>query len=115
MHGPRAVLLLFSPACRWIDPAPGWPERTGVAKMAGVSSKHSLSVRLFHHVVHVWPMWAWAAATGTDPQKVWRNATSWATALLLVPACLLAGYALFAWMERTKRSGVEGLMRRLCG
>jgi hypothetical protein len=34
---------------------------------------------------------------------------------LLASVFLVTAYFLFRWMDRTGRSGVEGLMRRLCG
>jgi uncharacterized membrane protein len=107
------VLLLFSLAHRWLDPNPKLLGRLGVLTVT-TFSKYSLSMYLFHHVVHLWPLWIYGAAVGDEPTQFWRNAMPMAATIPLAALCLVAGYGVFWWMERTQRSGIESWMRYLC-
>ncbi len=77
-------------------------------------SRHALSVYLLHHIVHVWPLWAYGAATGADPTAHWQIALHPSTSLGLAIAFMAAASLLFHWMERRRVASVETLMRWLC-
>ncbi|HEY1191850.1 MAG TPA: heparan-alpha-glucosaminide N-acetyltransferase domain-containing protein [Gemmata sp.] len=108
------ALLLFSLGHRWIDPAIKGRPLTGLLAVATTFSRHSLTMYLFHHAAHLWPLWLYGAAIGTEPTQFWREAVAAEVALLLSGCCLLAGYVLCRWMDRTERAGIEGWMRHLC-
>jgi amino acid permease len=109
------ALFAFAALHRWLDPTGGRYEKTRFVRAAGLLSKYSLSMYLFHHVAHLWPVWAYGALAGDTVTQYWRQALPvWAT-FPLAALCLAVGYALFAWIDRTKRGSAETLMRRACG
>lgn len=109
------ALLMFALTHRWIDPRAESLAGTRVVRVAGTFSKYSLSVYVFHHVAHLWPLWVYGAISGQEATAYWRRALPvWAT-VPLAGCCLVAAYALFRWMDRTGRGGIEGWMRRVCG
>ena len=85
-----------------------------LARIAGTFSRHSLSIYLLHHVIHVWPMWAWGAWMADDVTVLWQRALPASVALGLAAAFLAAAYPLLRWMDATGRPGIEGWMRWLC-
>jgi len=98
----------------WLDAAPAHGRRGRMARWLGPFSRHSLSIYVLHHVVHVWPMWLAGLAAGGEVTAYWQQATSPTTALALAAGCILA-CGLWAWC--TDRSGgpsLERLMRWLC-
>lgn len=108
-------LLLFSLAHRWIDPRAQSFEKTRLHAVTSTFGKYSLSVYVLHHVMHLWPLWAYGALSGHEPTAFWRQALPVWVATLLAIVCLVLAYLLFRWMNRTGRGGLEGLMRRVCG
>ncbi|NBO91205.1 MAG: DUF1624 domain-containing protein [Planctomycetia bacterium] len=109
------AIMAFSLCHRWIDRAITKEPISGLLSICTTLSKYSLSMYLFHHVVHIWPLWIYGAIYGTEPTQFWRNAMPMWPAIGLAVLCLVLGCALFRWMERTKRPGLESLMRYLCG
>lgn len=85
-----------------------------LARVAGTFSRHSLTIYLLHHVVHVWPLWIWGAATAEDVTALWQRAMPATVALGLATAFLLAAYPVLRWLDATGRRGIEGWMRWLC-
>lgn len=77
-------------------------------------SKHSLSIYLLHHIVHLWPLWIYGVATGNEATHYWQNALPWTASLVLSLVFLVLAYFLFRWMDREKKPGVESMMRWLC-
>lgn len=108
------TLLLFSLGHRWIDGNRRFLGRSGVLAVVTTLSKYSLSMYLFHHVVHLWPLWVYGAAVGSEPTEFWRRAMPVTAAVPLSVLCLVVGYFVFRWMERAERAGVESWMRYLC-
>jgi len=102
------ALLLLPLAHRACDHGglPPW-----LARVTGTFSRHSLTVYLLHHVVHVWPLWIWGAATAADVTAHWQRALPAAAALGLAAAFLGAAYPLLRWMDAAGHGGVEGWMR----
>lgn len=82
--------------------------------VTGIFSRHSLTIYILHHVIHLWPLWAWGAATAEDPTEHWRNAMPMTAALGLAAVFLVAVYPLLCLLDRTGRAGIEGWMRWLC-
>jgi uncharacterized membrane protein len=109
------ALFAFAALHRWLDPNGGRFAETRFVRAAGLFSKYSLSMYLFHHVVHLWPVWVYGAFAGETVTEYWRYALPvWAT-IPLAAVCLAAGGMLFAWIDRTKRGSAETLMRKWCG
>jgi len=105
------ALVLLAVAHRVFDRGPGVGP---VARVAGTYSRHSLSLYVLHHVVHVWPLWFWGAWTADDVTVHWQRALPPAAALVLAGAFLVGVYPLLRWMDATGRRGIEGWMRWLC-
>lgn len=108
------ALVLFALGHRWIDRAPRSRTPTGLLGVAHTFSTHSLTMYLFHHAFHLWPLWLYGSAVGTEPTQFWRTALPVEAALPLAALCLVVGYVMCRWMDRTERSGIEGWMRHLC-
>ncbi|MCU0705135.1 MAG: DUF1624 domain-containing protein [Fimbriiglobus sp.] len=108
------ALLSFSALHMWIDRRNGLSRWPGVLGMAGTMSRHSLSLYLFHHVAHLWPLWVYGAVAADEPTAFWRQAMPLWVALALVPVCLVMGFVLCRGAERWKWPTVEGFMRWLC-
>lgn len=87
------------------------PVLLGVAK---TMSRHTLSIYLLHHVLHIWPLWVVGVLTGNEVTRLWRNALPMDAAMALVPVCLLVCFAVFRVAERREWPTTETLMRWLC-
>ena len=108
------TMLLFAAGQQWLDRQPqrsAWFARWSFFE---TFSKHSLSIYLLHHVVHLWPLWIYGIATGNEPTYFWRIAMPVSLSLPLSLLCMLGCYVLFLGLDRWKIPGVEGWMRWLC-
>jgi uncharacterized membrane protein len=105
------ALLLLPLAHRLCD---GGTLDPRLARVAGTFSRHSLTIYLLHHVVHVWPLWIWGAATADDVTVHWQRAMPATASLCLATAFLVAAYPLLRWLDASGRRGIEGWMRWLC-
>jgi uncharacterized membrane protein len=109
-----ATLLLLAAGHQWLDRQPlrsAWFARQSFFETL---SKHSLSIYLLHHIVHIWPLWIYGVATGNEPTHFWRIAMPIAWSLPLSLACVLGCYALFAIADRWRLPSLEDAMRWLC-
>ena len=77
-------------------------------------SRHALSIYILHHVAHVWPLWAYGAATNADMTALWQVAMPPWESLGWAVAFMAAASVLFHWMDRHRLPSVEMLMRWLC-
>ena len=108
------ALLAFALAHRWIDLNPRFPRDGRAAAIARTFSRHSLSIYLLHHVVHLWPLWIYGVAKGQDATYYWRKALPLQLSVPLAVIFILLAYFLFRWMDRTGRGGLEKWMRWTC-
>lgn len=108
------ALVMFVAARRWIDGSPRFSRERGWGKVASTFSTHSLSIYVLHHVIHLWPLWVYGAAQGHHATHYWRMAMPEMVAVALSLVFVVACYALFRWMDRTGRGGIEALMRWIC-
>lgn len=93
----------------------GQPDRRAwLLDWATPLSRHALSMYLLHHVVHVWPLWVWGAATTGEATALWQVAMPPAASLTLAAGFLVAAAMLFRWMDRQRIPSAESLMRWLC-
>jgi uncharacterized membrane protein len=77
-------------------------------------SRHALSLYLLHHVVHIWPLWAYGAATGDDMTAPWQMAMPPWASLGLGLGFMAAASVLFHWVDRHRIPSIEALMRWVC-
>lgn len=77
-------------------------------------SRHSLSLYLLHHVVHIWPLWAYGViATGVATSH-WQRALPPAVSVTLAVLFVIAAAALCREVDRQRIPTAESLMRWLC-
>ncbi len=107
------AITAFTFLHRWIDSSPVWSKGV-IAKVASTFSTHSFTVYILHHVVHLWPLWVYAVYTGKDATEYWQKAMTAGQAWPLAFGFLLACYFVLVWMERTKKPGMETVMRWVC-
>lgn len=91
--------------------ASGWRER--IAAWTGPFSRHSFSIYVLHHLVHVWPLWI-ADLTGDADATCWQTALPASAALALGAACIVGCGLLFVWVDRLRLPSLERLMRWVC-
>ncbi len=77
-------------------------------------SRHSLSMYLLHHVVHLWPLWIFGLATTGEPTSLWQVAMPVAVAVSLSGIFLLAAVVLCREADRRQLPTAESLMRWVC-
>lgn len=109
-----ATLFLFAVGHRWIDCDSSLLNHGRFAGIVQTFSRHSLSIYLLHHVVHLWPLWIFGAVSGGETTRLWRQAISVEWAIVWSLIFLTMCYFLFRWFDRTKRRGIEGWMRSIC-
>jgi len=86
-------------------------EKTGPAHICRVLSRHSLSLYLLHHVVHIWPLWIYGFATTGEPTSHWQTLLPLPVAIALACLFCLLCVPLFLAAEHHKWPTVESLMR----
>jgi uncharacterized membrane protein len=84
---------------------------TGAAHICRVLSRHSLSLYLLHHVVHIWPLWLYGLATTGEPTSPWQTLLPLPAAVALACLFCLLCIPLFLTADRHKWPTVESLMR----
>jgi len=87
-----------------------WLER-----WAAPLGRHSLSIYLVHHAVHIWPLWAASLATTGEPTALWQVAMPPAASAALAVAFVVATAVTCRWVDGRGLPTAETLMRRLCG
>jgi uncharacterized membrane protein len=99
---------------RTVDLAAHPPVPPGVLGIANAFSRHSLSIYVLHHVVHLWPMWIAAVVHGDDPTAYWRDAMPTWLSLTLAAAFLALCAVALARLGPRQAWGLERCMRWLC-
>ena len=99
---------------RWVDTTGTISKDSKLARIFLTFGPRALSVYVLHHLVHVWPLWIYGVITGPEPTAHWQKAlpisVSWPLAFVFLASC----YFLLRWMERTRKPGMETMMRWLC-
>jgi hypothetical protein len=109
-----AVLILFGLSLWWIDGNHGLDRFPWALSFFRTMGQYSLSIYIFHHIIHLWPLWLYGVYTGHEATHYWREAMPWQAALDLALAAIVLMYLLFRWAEVGKRASLESLIRRLC-
>jgi hypothetical protein len=108
------ALILFAAGHKWVDRSQWLSRWPGLLRMAGRMSRHSLSLYLLHHLLHLWPLWLYGIIVGSEPTSFWRKAMSVEVSLWLAFGCFVACY-LFSWLaDRYRFPTAESVMRWLC-
>ncbi len=81
------------------------------ARWCRITSKHSLSLYLLHHIVHLWPLWVYGLMTTGEPTKHWQNfLPAIVSAPLALFFCILA-IPLFVIIDKYRLPTVERIVR----
>ena len=75
----------------------------------------ALTAYVVHHVVHLWPLWAYGLWRGkSDPEYYEGGVMDTPTAILLAAIFIALFYFATIALERRKRYTLEGFMRWVC-
>jgi uncharacterized membrane protein len=80
---------------------------------ASALSRHALTIYLLHHVVHVWPLWAWGYASTGEMTSLWQVAMPAWIAVVCGLVCVVAMAVVARWMDQTRAPSAESLLRWL--
>jgi len=98
---------------RLVDHPADLSPRGVAAQCCQVTSRHSLSLYLLHHVVHIWPLWVYGLATTGAPTVHWRTLLPVPMAVALAVVFCLVSVPLFLQIDRRGWPTVEGVIRWL--
>lgn len=102
---------------RTIDRAvAGWTDgrRSRWLDWTAALSRHSLSIYLLHHVVHLWPLWLAGLATTGAATSLWQKAVPADVAVGLAFVFLAVATALVVRLDRSGAPTTESVLRWLC-
>lgn len=108
------ALLLVAVAHRILDREAVGSRHAGLLTIARTFSRYSLTIYVLHHLVHVWPLWIYAASQKLEPTEYWMKAMSFPTSMSLAVLFLGVCYALLRRLGPDERIGIESAMRWLC-
>ncbi|MFQ3593708.1 MAG: hypothetical protein SNJ82_11075 [Gemmataceae bacterium] len=112
LAGVLGIILLLFTLGLWLIDARGLLRRAPVVvSVANTLSKHSLTIYLLHHIVHIWPMWFLATWRGLEPTTYWQQAMRWEWAATLSGVFLVACYFLMRWVDKAELPTVETALR----
>lgn len=111
--GTLGTVTLAAAALHWVVDR-GGQQWGWLLTWATPLSRHALSMYLLHHVVHVWPLWAWGAATGGATTALWQVAMPPAASLALAAGFLVTAAWLLRWIDQRRAPSAESLMRWVC-
>lgn len=86
----------------------------GLTRFFSIISRHSLSIYLLHHLVHIWPMWLYGMGTDGDPTVHWQTIMPAWSSLGLALVFFLACFPFFSWLDHRGLPTVESWMRWIC-
>lgn len=108
------VMFWLAVLHRWVDHNITIRRTNGWFSFTETMSRHSLTIYILHHLVHVWPLWLYGAWMGQEVTYYWRQAMTLYYSVPLVFVFVILCYLFLRWMDRTGRHGVEYWMRWLC-
>lgn len=104
--------LLDAPAAS-AQRLPPTDRQSRLAACFQVISRHSLSLYLLHHVVHIWPLWIYGLATAGEPTVHWRTLLPVPVAVALAMLFCAVSVPLVLLADRCGWPTVEKVMRWL--
>ena len=108
------TILLFTCCHLVIDRSEHRSRGQGVLQVASTFSRHSLSIYLLHHVVHIWPLWIYGLWMNKETTYYWGKAFSYATSLSLALLFIVSCYFFLRWIDRNRLPTMESVMRWVC-
>ena len=108
------ALILFAALHVWVDRRQKLARFPRLLAVTQTMSRHTLSMYLLHHVLHLWPLWVFGYFYGETTTQYWREAMSIEMAVALTPVCLAVCYLLVWWASRREWPTAESLMRWVC-
>jgi uncharacterized membrane protein len=107
-------ITLFAVGHRVLDLQPVPKRWNGLLAIAESFSRYSLTIYVLHHIVHIWPLWAYGFAQTGDPTAYWQDAMPLAMACVLALVFLAACWLVFHKLGRRRIWGLERCMRWVC-
>ncbi len=108
------ALILFGTLYVWVDRRQKLARFPRLLAVTRTMSRHTLSIYLLHHVLHLWPLWVYGYFSGDTATAYWREAMSIEMAVALTPVCLAVCYLLAWWADRREWPTAESAMRWVC-
>jgi hypothetical protein len=108
------AMALLSVGHRFVDLNPASRRFTGVLAIAKTFSGYSLTIYVLHHLVHVWPLWAFGLSRTGEPTEYWGKAMGVAPAMALAAAFLACCWLLLRALGPGRSWGLERCMRWVC-
>lgn len=108
------ALILLGVGHRYVDCNPRALLLSGPLDVAKTFSRHSFTIYVLHHFVHLWPLWLYGVATGNEPTEFWMKAMPIAGSIPLALVFLAACYGILRWLGPERTYGIESWMRWLC-
>lgn len=98
----------------YVDLNPAMAGCQNALKVPKAFSRYSFTIYILHHIVHLWPLWIYAAATGQDSTDLWMNVMPLTASIPLAVLFLLCTYGLVRVLGYERNYGIEACMRWLC-
>ncbi len=108
------ALVLLGLMHRYVDLNPAVTRYENVLKVPKAFSRYSFTIYVLHHIVHLWPLWIYALATGQESTELWMKAMPLAASIPLALLFLLCTYGLVCVLGDKRNYGIEACMRWLC-
>lgn len=108
------AMLLFGLLHRSVDLNPNTVRYKGWLSIAKTFSRYSFTIYVLHHIVHLWPLWVYGAATGREPTYYWEKAMPIVISMPLACVFLVVCYFSLWKIGPDRRLGIEGWMRWIC-
>lgn len=99
---------------RWLDHNASIKKDNAWLTFTETMSRHSLTIYVLHHLIHIWPLWLYGVWMGQETTFYWRQAMTLYYSIPLVFLFVVVCYFFLRWMDRTGRHGLEYWMRWLC-
>jgi uncharacterized membrane protein len=108
------ALMLLGLMHLYVDLNPAVASYKDALQVPKAFSRYSFTIYILHHIVHVWPLWVYAMATGLEPADVWMNAMPLTASIPLAVLFLFCTYGLVRVLGTERNYGIEACMRWLC-
>ena len=108
------AMTLLSLGHRFVDLNPAAQRFTGALGVARTFSGCSLTIYVLHHLVHVWPLWAYGLAQVGEPTEYWGKALPVWSSMALAAVFLVACWLVLRLLGPGRSWGLERCMRWLC-
>jgi len=108
------ALVLLGWMHLYVDLNPAVASYQNALQVPKAFSRYSFTIYILHHIVHVWPLWIYAMATGQEPTDLWMNAMPLTASIPLAVLFLFCVYGLVRVLGNDRNYGIEACMRWLC-